>query len=133
MGRVVHPLFLDGEAPISASATTAPSHAHTYEGRRPYTQARAVRFGKADRPPIAPLIRKAFRGTLVLNSDYAASNAEVAVASGEADAITFGRPFIANPELPRRIKLGLPLAKENTTTWHTQGAEGYLNYPEAVE
>jgi N-ethylmaleimide reductase len=258
MGRVVHPLFLDGAAPISASATTAPSHAHTYEGRRPYTEARAIRldeipdlirdyrsaarnalragfdgveihaangylidqflrsnsnfrtdqyggsienrirllvevtkavtevvgpkrtgvrlspngdsqgvndsepeklfvaaadalsqlgiaflelrepgrdgtFGKADRPPIAPLIRKAFQGALVLNSDYSASNAEVAIASGDADAITFGRPFIANPDLPRRIKLGLPLAKENTSTWYTQGVEGYLNYPEAAE
>jgi 2,4-dienoyl-CoA reductase-like NADH-dependent reductase (Old Yellow Enzyme family) len=90
-------------------------------------------FGKADRPPIAPLIREVFRGCLVLNSDYASPRAESAVASGDADAIAFGRPFIANPDLPRRIKLGLPLAKENTSTWYTQGTEGYLDYPDAAE
>ncbi|MEA3017378.1 MAG: N-ethylmaleimide reductase, partial [Sphingomonadales bacterium] len=43
MGRVVHPSFLGGEAPVSASATTAPYKAHTYEGRQPYSEARPLR------------------------------------------------------------------------------------------
>ena len=43
MGRVVHPSFLGGEAPVSASATTAPHKAHTYEGRQPYAEARPLR------------------------------------------------------------------------------------------
>src|SRR3954467_4514125 len=43
MGRVVHPSFLGGEAPVSASATTAPYKAHTYEGRQPYAEARPLR------------------------------------------------------------------------------------------
>lgn len=42
MGRLVHPSFLDGTAPLSASATTAPGKAHTYEGKQPYGQARAA-------------------------------------------------------------------------------------------
>lgn len=42
MGRVVHPSFLGGEAPVSASATTAPYKAHSYEGRRPYAEARPL-------------------------------------------------------------------------------------------
>jgi 2,4-dienoyl-CoA reductase-like NADH-dependent reductase (Old Yellow Enzyme family) len=42
MGRVVHPSFLGGEPPVSASATTAPYKAHTYEGRQPYTEARPL-------------------------------------------------------------------------------------------
>ena len=46
MGRVVHPSFLDGEAPVSASATTAPHKAHTYEGRRPYAEARPLGIGE---------------------------------------------------------------------------------------
>ena len=42
MGRVVHPDFLEGAAPLSSSATTAPGKAHTYDGKQPYTQARAA-------------------------------------------------------------------------------------------
>ena len=44
MGRLVHPDFLDGEAPVSSSATTAPAHAHTYAGKQPYMGARALRL-----------------------------------------------------------------------------------------
>src|SRR5580704_1267183 len=43
MGRLVHPSYLGGEAPISSSATTAPGKAYTYEGRQPYAEARALR------------------------------------------------------------------------------------------
>jgi 2,4-dienoyl-CoA reductase-like NADH-dependent reductase (Old Yellow Enzyme family) len=85
-------------------------------------------FGKADHSPIAPAIRRAFRAPLIINSDYGPAKAAAVVASGEADAITFGRPFIANPDLPRRVRLGLPLAKESSATWYSQGAEGYLDY-----
>jgi N-ethylmaleimide reductase len=48
MGRVVHPSFLGGEAPVSASATTAPHKAHTYDGRQPYAEARALTIGEID-------------------------------------------------------------------------------------
>ncbi len=66
----------------------------------------ASTFRDRDRPPIAPLIRKAFARTLILNSDFTPELAETTVAEGKADAITFGRPFIANPDLPRRIAEG---------------------------
>jgi N-ethylmaleimide reductase len=86
-------------------------------------------FGQADRPPIAPIIRKAFNGPLVLNTDYTFEKASAAVASGAADAIGFGRLFIANPDLVRRFAGGLPLAKDDIATWYSQGREGYLDYP----
>jgi N-ethylmaleimide reductase len=85
-------------------------------------------FGKADHSPIAPAIRQVFRALLILNSDYGHAKAAAVIASGEADAITFGRPFIANPDLPRRVRLGLPLAKESSATSYSQGAEGYPDY-----
>lgn len=254
MGRVVHPSFLEGEAPVSASATTAPHKAHTYEGRQPYTQARplpveeipallddyshaaayaiaagfdgvqlhaangylidqflrdgtnlrdddyggpvenrirllveatrtiadmvgpertAVRlspnnetqgcadsdpetlftaaaaalaeigiaflelrepgpegtFGKSDVPPVAPAIRKVFPAPLVLNSDFTLDTAEAALAEERADAISFGRPFIANPDLPARLLAKAPLEKDVQATWYSQGPEGYLDYP----
>ncbi len=254
MGRLVHPSFLEGEAPVSASATTAPHKAHTYDGRQPYEPARALElheipellddyaqaavnalaagfdgvqihaangylidqflrdgtnlreddyggsienrtrllrqvtatvtqavgasrtavrlspngdsqgvndsnpeplftaaaalldeigiaflelreppmdgtFGKAERPPIAPAIRKVFTRHLVLNSDYTRERAEAALAAGAADAVSFGRPFIANPDLVERLRAHAPLAPDDMKTWYTQGPEGYVDYP----
>ena len=254
MGRLVHPSFPGRGQPVSASATTAPFKAHTYEGKQPYTEARALRldeipgviddyriaarnalsagfdgvqvhaangylvdqflrdnsnlrddayggpvqnrirflrevtqavaetvgadrtavrlspngnsqgandsdpealfgaaaaalseigiaflelrepgfegtFGKAEREPVAPVIRKAFAGPLVLNSDYDAARAQAALDSGIADAVTFGRTFLANPDLPRRFAENLPLTKDDMATWYSQGAEGYTDYP----
>ncbi|GGC60172.1 alkene reductase [Chelatococcus reniformis] len=253
MGRLVHPSFLGGAQPVSASATTAPHKAHTYEGRHPYAEARSLRtdeipglvadyakaarhareagfegvqihaangylidqflrdnsnlrddayggpvenrirllrevtqavadaigadrtsvrlspngdsqgandsnpealfpaaaaalsaigiaflelrepgfdgtFGKAERPPVAPAIRQAFAGQLVLNSDYDAAKAQAALDEGEADAISFGRPFISNPDLPNRLAKGIPLTPDVASNWYTQGPEGYVDY-----
>jgi 2,4-dienoyl-CoA reductase-like NADH-dependent reductase (Old Yellow Enzyme family) len=256
MGRVVHPGFLGGEAPVSASATTAPYKAHTYDGRQPYAEARPLRldeipglledygraagfaiaagfdgvqlhaangylidqflrdgtnlredeyggpvenrirllieatqaiadvvgvdrtavrlspnsetqgvhdsdpetlfvsaaaglaeigiaflelrepgpegtFGKSDIPPIAPSIRKRFPGPLVLNSDYGRDGAEAAIGEERADAISFGRPFISNPDLVTRLEQGIALAPDVQATWYSQGPEGYADYPQA--
>lgn len=256
MGRLVHPDFLGGEAPVSASATTAPAVAHTYGGKQPYTEARSMSFdeipallddyvraarnamaagfdgvqvhaangylidqflrdgtnfreddwggsienrirllrqvteavtteigegrtsvrlspngdrqgvndsnpealfsevaamlgqlkiaflevrepgfdgtfGKAERPPIAPYIRANFSGPLLLNSDYTGKSAQAALDEDRADAITFGRPFLANPDLPARVAGSLPLNSDDQATWYTQGPEGYIDYPRA--
>jgi 2,4-dienoyl-CoA reductase-like NADH-dependent reductase (Old Yellow Enzyme family) len=254
MGRLVHPSFLGGEQPVSASATIAPHKAHTYEGRQLYTEARALAldeipdllddyaraarhaiaagfdgvqlhaangylidqflrdssnlrtdeyggsienrirllreatqaiadvvgaertsvrlspngdsqgvndsdpqplfvaaaqaldaigiaflelrepgangtFGKGEVPAIAPAIRAVFRRALVLNSDYTHGAAEAALAKGEADAISFGRPFISNPDLVARLRSGADLTPDDQTTWYSQGPEGYVDYP----
>jgi 2,4-dienoyl-CoA reductase-like NADH-dependent reductase (Old Yellow Enzyme family) len=254
MGRLVHPSFLAGSAPVSASATTAPYKAHTYDGRQPYDEARALRldeipdligdyadaaanaiaagfdgvqihgangylidqflrdgtnlrdddyggcvenrvrllrqvtqavadsvgaertavrlspngdsqgandsdpfalfpaaaaalseigiaflelrepspegtFGKAEVAPVHPHIRKAFEGPLVLNSDYDLARAQAALDAGEADAITFGRTFLANPDLVARLRAGAPLNPDDMATWYSQGPEGYVDYP----
>ncbi len=257
MGRLVHPSFLGGAAPVSASVTTGPGNAHTYAGRAPYEPARALRadeipallddyrraaahamqagfdgvqlhaangylidqflrdnsnfrtdayggpienrirllreatqalvdeigagrvsvrlspngdsqgandsqpallfpaaaamlstlgiaflelrepgfdgtFGKAEVPAVAPLIRQAFAGPLVLNSDYDQPRAQAALDAGQADAIAFGRPFLANPDLPRRFAEGLGLNEGNPATWYSQGPQGYTDYPKAA-
>ncbi|OHT22206.1 alkene reductase [Edaphosphingomonas haloaromaticamans] len=254
MGRIVHPSFIGGAAPVSASATTAPGKAHTYDGKQPYAEARALRldeiprliddyaraarnalaagfdgvqlhaangylidqflrdnsnhrddayggpvanrirllaevvealagvagagrtavrlspngeiqgvddsdqnalftaagaaldgfglaflelrepgpqgtFGASDRPAVAPLIRKAFSGPLVLNSDYVGDTAQALLDDGIADAVSFGRTFLANPDLPHRLANGLPLQKDDPRTWYSQGSEGYTDYP----
>ena len=256
MGRMVHSSFLGGEQPVSASETTAPDRAHTYEGRQPYEAARALRleeipdiledyrhaaanaikagfdgvqihaangylideflrdktnlrtdeyggavenrirllrevaqavigtvgadrtgvrlspngdtqgtndsnpvplftaaakalsdlgiaylelrepgmegtFGKGEVPPIAPAIRQVFAPALILNSDYDGATGQAMMDNGVADAIAFGRTFIANPDLPHRIAEKLPLAKDDYKTWYSQGPEGYVDYPVA--
>jgi 2,4-dienoyl-CoA reductase-like NADH-dependent reductase (Old Yellow Enzyme family) len=254
MGRLVHPDFLGGEKPVSSSATTAPSYAHTYDGKQPYVEARpfelheiprllddyrraarnakaagfdgvqihaangylidqflrdganfrtdryggtpenrirlmrevveavageigadrtAIRFspngnsqgvedsnpaavfvpaakalddigiaflelrepgpdgtfGKSDQPKVSPEIRPVFSRPLVLNQDYDRERAEAAIASGLADAIAFGRPFISNPDLVERLRTHAPIAPDDMATWYSQGPEGYLDYP----
>jgi 2,4-dienoyl-CoA reductase-like NADH-dependent reductase (Old Yellow Enzyme family) len=86
-------------------------------------------FGRSTRPAVAPLIRSAFNGVLVLNSDYDQARAQAVLAEGRADAITFGRKFIANPDLPRRFAEQLPLTADDPQTWYSQGPDGYITYP----
>ncbi|HLZ78924.1 MAG TPA: alkene reductase [Sphingomonas sp.] len=86
-------------------------------------------FGRSDVPAVSPDIRKVFRRPLVLNSDYTAGRAQQAFDSGVADAIAFGRPFLANPDLPRRLAERLPLNPDDMKTWYSQGPEGYIDYP----
>ncbi|HEX8446855.1 MAG TPA: alkene reductase [Sphingomonas sp.] len=87
-------------------------------------------FGKTDVSRLSPDIRKVFTGTLVLNSDYDdREKAQAALDSGVADAIAFGRTFLANPDLPERLRMGAPLNRDNPRTWYSQGPEGYVDYP----
>ena len=86
-------------------------------------------FGSTDVPRQSPAIRKVFPGPLVLNSDYDAASAQRALDSGVADAISFGRPFLANPDLPARLASGAALNRDVMATWYSQGDEGYIDYP----
>jgi 2,4-dienoyl-CoA reductase-like NADH-dependent reductase (Old Yellow Enzyme family) len=86
-------------------------------------------FRPASHPPIAPAIRKVFNGPLILNSDYDRAKADAALDSGVADGIAFGRPFISNPDLPKRLAEGAPLAQLDPATLYSQNPEGYTDYP----
>jgi N-ethylmaleimide reductase len=89
-------------------------------------------FGRAEGEPVSPWIRNRFKGILILNSDYSFERGEAAVSRNDADAVTFGRPFIANPDFPRRVAKGLDLAADDRETWFTRGPEGYITYPSAT-
>ena len=86
-------------------------------------------FGRTDVPKLSPEIRKVFPGPLVLNQEYSLAAAETAVESGAADAISWGRLFIANPDLPARFAGGADLNPPNPRTFYTPGPEGYIDYP----
>ena len=78
---------------------------------------------------VHPVIRKAFSRPLILNSDYHRDDGQAALDAGEADAITFGRPFLANPDLPRRLIEKLPLNPQREELFYVGGEQGYLDYP----
>ncbi|MDP3675029.1 MAG: alkene reductase [Novosphingobium sp.] len=256
MGRLVHPDFLGGAGPVSASATTGPGHAWTPTGRKDYEQARALRldeiprviddyglaaqnakaagfdgvqlhgangylidqflrngtnmrddayggspenrvrlmqevmerliavwgadrvairlspngesqgaddsdppsifgeaarvlqaldvafielrepgpdgtFGQTDVPKQSSLIRSLYAGPLVLNSDYDAAGAEADVAAGRCDAVSFGRPYISNPDLAERIAAEAEWSPniDAPKSWYSPGPAGYIDYP----
>lgn len=256
MGRIVHPDFLGGEPGVSASATTAPDHAHTPTGRKPHEQSREATkadivriagdyaqaaanakaagfdgvqlhgangylvdqflrsstnlrtdeyggspenrtrfmrevleaiiavwdadhvgirmspngetqgcddpdpasifgaaakvlqelkvswlelrqpgpngtFGATQVPAQDALIRSIYKGPLVLNSDYTAAEAATDVEAGRCEAISFGRPYISNPDLAERIRVGADWAPNVNVpkSWYLPGPEGYIDYP----
>ncbi len=77
----------------------------------------------------APLIRAAFDGPLILNGGFDLNRAEAAISASAADAVAFGTPFIANPDLVNRFRHRLPLAAPDPETFYTPGAAGYTDYP----
>jgi len=74
-------------------------------------------------------VRAAFPGTLILAGDFNRERAEAALASGTADVIAFGRPFIGNPDLPERLKQDLELSDFDPGSLYSPGAAGYSDYP----
>ena len=90
-------------------------------------------FRATEEPPASPEMRKVYSGKIILNSDYDASNAQAALDAGVADAISFGRTFIANPDLPERLRTGADLNAWIAKSFYSQGPEGYTDYPEMTE
>jgi N-ethylmaleimide reductase len=74
-------------------------------------------------------LRKAFHGAYVANNSYDRALATQAVATGAADLIAFGRPFISNPDLVDRLRRDAPLNALDVKTLYGGGAEGYTDYP----
>ena len=74
-------------------------------------------------------LRAAFSGALIYCGGYTADKADALVASGQADGVAFGRPFIANADLVERFRLGAALNKPDRTTFYGGGAHGYTDYP----
>lgn len=74
-------------------------------------------------------LRALFDGVYIGNGSYDGERAREALSEGRADAITFGRPFIANPDLPERIRIGADMNEPDQDTFYGGGAEGYIDYP----
>lgn len=82
-----------------------------------------------DRARLAPLMRAAFHGAMIVNGGYSAESAEDVLAANEADAIAFGVPYLANPDLAERFRIGAELNAPDFSTMYVGGEKGYVDYP----
>ena len=80
-------------------------------------------------PSAMVLFRPMWRGVLISAGGFTGEAAEAAISAGHADAIAFGRIFISNPDLPRRLRHGFPLAPYNRATFYGGEEAGYTDYP----
>ena len=92
-------------------------------------------FGQTGVPKQGTMIRDIFTGPLIFNSDYAGEDATRDVRLGRCDAISFGRPYISNPDLDQRLAQQAPLApnKDVPASWYLPGPAGYIDYPTMAE
>jgi len=78
---------------------------------------------------IGPRLKEAFGGVTIANEKFTKETAEQVIAAGEADAVAFGKLFIANPDLPYRFASNIPLNEPDAATFYASGTKGYTDYP----
>ena len=82
-----------------------------------------------DTPRLGPELKRAFGGVYIVNDGFTAASSQVVMAAGEADAVAWGKLFIANPDLPRRLWLKAPLNAPDADTFYGGTERGYTDYP----
>lgn len=78
---------------------------------------------------LTPQLKEAFGGVFIANERFTKEQANAWLAEGKADAVAFGIPFIANPDLPERLRLDAPLNEPRPELFYAQGPVGYIDYP----
>ena len=78
---------------------------------------------------LGPQLKKIFGGVYIVNENISKAAAQAALDAGDADAVAFGKAFIANPDLPARFKKDAALNEPQPATFYASGPEGYTDYP----
>ncbi|MGV7207352.1 alkene reductase [Oxalobacteraceae bacterium A2-2] len=78
---------------------------------------------------LGPLLKKEFGGVYIVNEKLTKQSAQQALDEGRADAVAFGKDFISNPDLPRRLQIDAPLNPWNAQTFYAPAEQGYTDYP----
>lgn len=78
---------------------------------------------------LGPALKEAFGGPYIVNEDFTRESARAVLSARDADAVAFGKLFIANPDLPRRLELNAPLNDPKPELFYGDGPEGYTDYP----
>jgi N-ethylmaleimide reductase len=87
-------------------------------------------FGsQEDAPPVAPNLRKIYKGSIIINGGYGKETAEKAIAENAADLVAFGVPYLANPDLVERYRRNAPLNEPDEETFYGGNEKGYTDYP----
>jgi N-ethylmaleimide reductase len=130
-----------GVANDSGEADPMPLYTHVVEALNPlglaylhFIEPRSSGAGRAEVnhqnvPSAMVLFRPIWRGILITAGGFTGEAAEAAVAEAHADAVAFGRIFISNPDLPRRLREGFPLTPYNRATFYGGEEKGYTDYP----
>jgi N-ethylmaleimide reductase len=130
-----------GVANDSGEAAPMPLYTHVIKALEPlglaylhFVEPRSSGAGRAEVnhqnvPAAMVLFRPIWRGTLITAGGFTGETADAAISAGHADAIAFGRIFISNPDLPRRLQLGFPLTPYNRATFYGGEEIGYTDYP----
>ena len=130
-----------GVANGSGEADPMPLYTHVIQSLNPlglaylhFIEPRSSGAGRAEVnhqnvPSAMVLFRPIWRGVLITAGGFTGETAEAAIAAGHADAIAFGRIFISNPDLPRRLREGFPLTPYNRATFYGGEEPGYTDYP----
>jgi N-ethylmaleimide reductase len=103
------------------------AYLHVVEPRIKGTE--EIAHGQA--PVAVQHLRPKFSRTVIAAGGFTRESAEAIVASGDSDLVAFGRHFIANPDLPERLRRGLPLNRYDRSTFYGGDARGYIDYPAA--
>ena len=88
-----------------------------------------VLTGEGQAPVASEQLRNIFNGKIIAAGGFEPDSAEAIVVKGDADLVTFGRYCVSNPDLPERIRQGLPLNDYERDTFYTFDAHGYTVYP----
>ncbi len=78
---------------------------------------------------LGPSLKQSFGGPYITNENFTRETAEATLAAGDADAVAFGKTFLANPDLPRRLRTNAPLNDPRPALFYGDGPEGYTDYP----
>ena len=78
---------------------------------------------------IGPILKREFGGPFIANEGFDYRSGEAAIEEGRADAVAFGKLFIANPDLVRRFREQASLNPWDSATFYVGGAKGYTDYP----
>ena len=102
------------------------AYLHVFESVIPHPATPSRRFDLR-------VLRRAFVGTYIANGGYGLERATAAITAGDADLVSFGRPYISNPDLPERLRLGVELAPADAGLFYQGEARGYIDYPSMAD
>jgi N-ethylmaleimide reductase len=116
---------------VESNAPALVAHVATELQKRgaAFLELRHARHDGPGEKELARIARQHYSGVLIRNGGFDRTSGEAAVQSGMADAIAYGMPFIANPDLPERFRRNAPLNPVDQATLYSEGPKGYIDYP----